>query len=73
MMILQQMKVRCKMGFDIQGKWKITKFWGYNAFDEMGWKYEVGYWTEDDVEDTEYFDDKEDAEEYLEESIKTQK
>ena len=50
-----------------KGQWKLTKFWGHNAFDEMGWKYEVGYWTEDDVEDTEYFDDKEDAEEYLEE------
>ena len=51
----------------LEGQWKLTKFWGHNAFDEMDWKYEVGYWTEDDVEDTEYFDDKEDAEEYLEE------
>ena len=51
----------------LEGKWKLTKFWGHNAFDKMEWKYEVGYWTEDDVEDTEYFDDKEDAEEYLEE------
>ena len=52
-----------------KGKWKMTKFWGHNAFDEMGWKYEVGYWTEDDVEDTEYFDDKKEAELYLEECI----
>ena len=59
-----------------KGKWKLTKFWGHNAFDkfwghnafdEMGWKYEVGYHTEDDVEYTEYFDDKEHAKEYLEE------
>ena len=57
-----------------KGEWKITKFWSeiadknddYNSMIE-GWKYEVGYHTEDDVEDTEYFDDKEHAEEYLEE------
>ena len=63
-----------------KGKWKITKFWSeiadknddYNSMIE-GWKYEVGYWTEDNVEDTEYFDDKEHAEEYLEESIKKEK
>ena len=50
--------------------WKITKYWGHNALNEMAWKYEVGYWTEDDVENTEYFDDKEEAEEYLEDCIK---
>ena len=53
-----------------KGKWKITKFWGEIGFDEKGYKYEVGYHTEDDVEDTEYFNDKEEAVEYLEEKEK---
>ena len=54
-----------------KGKWKITKFWGHNAFDEMGWKYEVAFWGYDGViDDEEYFDDKEEAELYLEECIK---
>ena len=60
-----------------KGKWKITKFWSeiadknddYNSMIE-GWKYEVGYWTKDDVEDIEHFDDKEEAQLYLEECIK---
>ena len=52
---------------NIKGEWKITKFW------DDGYKYEVGYWTEEDVEDTEYFDDKEHAEEYLEECIEENK
>ena len=59
------------------GKWKITKFWSeiadknddYNSMIE-GWKYEVAYWINDSIEDEEYFDDKEEAELYLEECIK---
>jgi hypothetical protein len=62
------------------GKWKITKFWDdiadknddYNSMIK-GWKYEVGYWTNDSVEDTEYFDDKEEAEDYLQECIKEER
>tara|TARA_Y100001938_G_C8033632_1_gene402075 strand:+ start:14 stop:196 length:183 start_codon:yes stop_codon:yes gene_type:complete len=45
--------------------WRITKFW----MEDEGYKYEVGYWTEQDVEDIEHFDDKEHAEEYLEDCI----
>ena len=60
-----------------KGKWKITKFWSeiadknddYNSMIE-GWKYEVAYWINDSIEDEEYFDDKEEAELYLEECIK---
>ena len=65
---------------NVKRGWRITKFWSeiadknddYNSMIE-GWKYEVGYWTEEDVEDTEYFDDKEHAEEYLEECIEENK
>ena len=60
-----------------RGKWKITKCWSdiadknddYNSMTK-GWKYEVGYWIDDNVEDTEYFDNKEEAEDYLQECIK---
>tara|TARA_R100001594_G_scaffold33362_2_gene61890 strand:+ start:182 stop:379 length:198 start_codon:yes stop_codon:yes gene_type:complete len=55
-----------------QGKWKITKFWGYNAEDKRDWKYEVAYWTKNNVEDEEYFDDIKEAELYLEECIEEQ-
>ena len=60
----------------MKGKWKITKYWDeiadknddYSSMIE-GWKYEVGYWINDDVEYIEHFDDKEDAELHLEECI----
>ena len=60
-----------------KGKWRITKFWSeiadknddYNSMIK-GWKYEVAYWTNDSVEDEEYFDDKEQAEQYLDDCIK---
>ena len=63
-----------------KGKWKITKFWSeiadknddYNSMIE-GWKYEIAYWTNNGVEDEEYFDDKEEAEQYLDECIKEEK
>tara|TARA_R100001163_G_C5062286_1_gene199340 strand:+ start:1559 stop:1747 length:189 start_codon:yes stop_codon:yes gene_type:complete len=53
---------------DEKGKWKITKFWS-----DKDWKYEIAYWVDDYVCDEEYFDDKEEAELYLEECIKEEK
>ena len=61
------------------GKWKITKFWDY-VYDDVnpnslksGWNYEVAYWIDNDVLYEEYFEDKKQAEEYLEECIKEEK
>ncbi len=60
-----------------KGKWKITKFWDTIMLDvgeyEQGWNYEVAYWTNDDVLNEEYFEDKTQAEEYLKECIKEEK
>jgi len=66
-----------------KGKWKITKFCDY-VYDEnykhknpnslkSGWNYEVAYWIDDDVLYEEYFEDKKEAEEYLEECRKEKK
>ena len=53
-----------------KGKWKITKFWDTICLDvgkyAKGWNYEVAFWIDDDVINEEYFEDKEEAEQYLE-------
>ena len=57
-----------------KGAWKISKFWDTILLDngkyEQGWNYEVAYWINDDVLYEEYFEDKIEAELYLEECIK---
>ena len=57
-----------------KGKWKITKFWDTICLDvgkyAQGWNYEVAFWTDDDVIDEEYFENKQQAEQYFEKMIK---
>lgn len=54
-----------------KGEWKISKFWDTVSFDighyKQGWNYEVAYHTEEDVWDEEYFENRKEAEDYLEE------
>ena len=60
-----------------RGEWKITKFWDTITIDvgeyKQGWNYEVAYWVNDDVMHEEYFENKEEAEDYLQECIKEEK
>ena len=61
-----------------KGKWKMTKFWDTISLDvgkyEQGWNYEVAFWSDEDgVIDEEYFENKQQAEQYLEEMIKGEK
>ena len=57
-----------------KGKWKIVKFWDTITIDvgeyKQGWNYEVAYWVDDDVMHEEYFENKEEAEQYLDDCIK---
>ena len=52
-----------------KGKWKIMKFWDTVMFDNgeygEGWNYEAGYHIQDDVIYEDYFESREEAEEYI--------
>ena len=52
-----------------KGKWKIMKFWDTVMFDNgeygEGWNYEAGYHVQDDVIYEDYFESREEAEEYI--------